>query len=529
MPGGASRRALLALVAFGLVARLFLLLAFPRVIRWDEPDYIRLATNLVSGAGYAVVPGIPDLHYPPLFPLLLAPLHLLVSDPEWPSNVWYLLCGALLPWPVWSLARRVYGERVAVWAAILTAAFPLLTIGPLHWGTFTEPPFLLLLFAGLDRAHAAWTAVGRRDHALAGLALGLAYLTRPEGVLYAALAGALLLAAARRRDGRRRRLTGLAVYVAAFAVLAVPYLLYLHHHTGRWLLTGKTSITLALWQGSAGQQPAVYDRAVAALDASGEELLWYSKERFAEPGLADLLTREPRQLLLRVTTNARALGRGLLRRWPFLPLVVLLAAWGAVWAARGRDQRQGTLFLGLMALPPLAFLALLVQTRFFAPAAPLVLALAAAGLDRLGALLAERLDRPRLRLALPAIAALGLLALWPPTFARGQVRLDFGPKATGLWLRLHSAPGTVVLARDLAIPVYAGRGFAPCPHAELAEILTYARRRGATLWATDARELTVIKPHLAFLLDPRRRPAGLAEIHRAESRGGVNLVFRLPG
>lgn len=515
------------LVLLGAVARIALA-SLPRVIRWDEPDYLWLGHNLVTGRGYHVVAG-PELHFPPLIPLLFGPLTLLCENLEWVGELWYVLCGALLPWPVYTLARRIYGPRVAAGAALLTALFPLLTISPLYWGTMSEPPFLLLLFVGLDRAHAALRGKGPGTYALAGLALALAYLARPEGILHLALAGLFLLAAGwaagRRASPPWRR--GLALFALAALAVAGPYLLYLRIEGGHFMLTGKTGLTLDLWAGVIDRDPAAYDRAVASLDSRGEEILWYSPERFQRPGLLARLAADPGVVLRRVGRNLAALASGLLGRWRALIPVALLALAGAFLAFRG-SRLEDQLFLALMALPPFAFVAIFIQVRFFAPVVPIFLIWAAAALDAAGGLLERWRPRPGLRWLPTALAALGLALLWPPVLAQGRRSLDFGHKEMGLWLREHAPPGTTIMARDLAVPLYARRGFCPSPHAAFDEILAYARAREATLWATDSRELELVKPHLAYLLDPARRPPGLELLYTVESREGTNLVFALP-
>jgi len=530
-----ERRLLFGLVLFGLLARLALLLAAPRLIRWDEADYLLLGKSLWSGQGYRIA-GVIDLHFPPLLPLLFGPFVRGFRNPEWASNLWYLVCGALLPWPVYRLARRIYrpmgasesmGRRVAGWSAALTALFPLLVISPLHWGTMSEPPYLLLLFLGIDWTHRALRRRSARDAALGGAAFALAYLTRSEGVVAGLVAAAALggWGIAGRAVAGRRALAPFLAFALTFTALALPYVLFLRRHSGQWRLTGKTGITLELWAPTMRQDPAAYDRAVARLDSRGEEILWYSPERFAIPGL---LERGPAEILARLRGNLERIGAGLWRRWPFLIPIVLLAGWGVLATARTRRERGDLLFLALMALPPLVFLPVRIQTRFFVPWVPIFLIWACAALVLVGDRVARRAGRPRLRHAAPAAAALGLALLWPPVFARGQRTLDLGHKQLGLWLRDHSEPRVVLMTRDPAVALYADRESVRCPHADLDAILRYARRRGAELWATDAEELTVVKPHLAALLDPDRRPSGMFEIHRIESRSGPNLVLRLP-
>jgi hypothetical protein len=525
LPAG-ERRLLLGLVLFGLLSRLALLAYAPRLIRWDEADYLLLGKSLWSGQGLRIA-DVTDLHFPPLLPLLFGPLVRVFENPEWASNFWYLVCGALLPWPVYSLARRIHGPVVAGWSAGLTALFPLLTISPLHWGTMSEPPYLILLFFGIDWTHRAVRERSTRDGALAGAALGLAYLARPEGVVAAAVAGTALVGwgLARRAPSARRALAPALAFALAFTALASPYVLFLRRHTGQWRLTGKTGITLELWGPTMRPDPAAYDRAVARLDSRGEEILWYSPERFAIPGL---LERGPREVLARLRGNLGRVGSGLWRRWPFLIPLVLLAGWGVVAAARTRRERADLLFLALMALPPLVFLPVRIQTRFFVPWVPIFLIWACAALVGVGGWLASRTRRPALRHAPAAATALALLALWPPVLARGQRTLDLGHKEMGLWLRQHSAPRVILMTRDPAVALYADRDSVRCPHAPLDDILRYGRRRAADLWATDAEELTVVKPHLSPLLDPGRRPAGMSELYRRPSRAGANLVLRLP-
>jgi Dolichyl-phosphate-mannose-protein mannosyltransferase len=522
-----ERRLLIALVLFGVAARVALCL-LPRVIRWDEPDYLWLARSLATGGGYRVSGPTPDLHYPPLLPALFAPFTLLFANLERVGELWYVLCGALLPWPVYTLARRIYGRRVAAGAALLTAVFPLLTISPLYWGTMSEPPFLLLLFWGIDRSHAALRGSGIRDHLLAALALSLAYLLRPDGFPYLVLAGLWLLVAGLRRRPLSSALRNPALYALAALLVAGPYVLYLRLETGRLMVTGKTALTLDLWEGVIERDPVAYDRAVAGLDSKGEEILWFSPERFEHPGLLTRLRQHPRAFLDRVRRNLGVLAAGLAGRWRGLIPVAGLALLGMLLVRRRRSLPGDDLFLATMALPPFVFVAIIIQVRFFAPLVPILLIWVAAALEALGAALA-RWRPSRLLPGVPlALAAAGLLALWPPVLAAGRRSLDFGHKAMGLWLRDHSPPGTVVMARDLAVSLYARRGFCPSPHATLAEVLAYARARGATLWATDSQELGVIKPQLAALLDPRRRPPDLALLYAADSRDGTNFVFALP-
>ncbi len=534
-----DRWLLWGLTAWGVGVRA-VLASLPRVIRWDEPDYLWLGRSLFSGQGYTIGP-YHDLHYTPLLPVLVGPLTRLLPDLEWASAFWYVVLGAALVWPVYALGRATFGPSVARGAAVLTACFPALTILPLYWGTMTEPPYLLFLFMGLCAAHGAWQDGGLREHILAGAALALAYLTRPEGALAFAGVGAFLLAAAglggRWRD--RAFWARFGAFLLAWLLVAGPYLLYLRAESGRWLLTGKVGVTLALGEGVVDRDPAAYDRAIASLDAEGEEIIWFSPQRFQEPGLFQQMREAPGAVVRRVAYNLRSWYGTFFARQMFpSPLVVLvvLGFFATPWTRRRLGDH---LFLAVACLPPFAFLFLHIEARFFAPLVPVLLLWAAVGVEVLGqwlrgtwgVLVHGRSERegPAWMGFLPwAGVVLLLLALWPGTLAAGRATLDFGHKEMGLWLREHTPPEAVVMARDLAVPLYAGRGYAPAPHASYEEILRYAGRHGAGYWATDAYELTRVKPHLAHLLDPAQRPPGLEVVYQAESGHGLNLVFRLP-
>ncbi|MEA2603151.1 MAG: hypothetical protein QOF89_4143 [Acidobacteriota bacterium] len=205
-----ERKALLALTAAAFGFRLALLL-LPRVIRWDEPVYLLLGQNLWNGLGFTFN-GHPELHHSPLFPILTGATLKLTGRPEEASNIWYVLLGALLTLPVYGLARRLTSHGGALLAAALVAFFPALTTAVLYWGTMIEPLFLLLIYSaayltmrGLDSERPGFSVAA---FAIAGALTGLAYLARPEGLLWMiSLAGAAVIvwALRRGRDAERPR------------------------------------------------------------------------------------------------------------------------------------------------------------------------------------------------------------------------------------------------------------------------------------------------------------------------------------
>lgn len=541
-----SQLRLLGIATLAVALRLTLVLVLPRVIRWDEPDYLWLGRNLWSGHGYTVA-GEPELHYTPLFPVLAGGLSLILRDPEWGSNVWFVALGALLVVPVYAIARRVYGERAGLAAAFLAAIFPGLSTAELFWGTMTEPLFIFLVYCGIWACMAALRDGRLWGWALAGALFGLAYLARPEGIVWMAVFGAFAALSAL-LAGRLLRwcsIGRLALYGVAFVVVAAPYTVFLHRYTGKWMATGKLAITYQIGEAVVQHDPALYDEVTASLDANGE-ILWWSDRRF-ESGLLEVLLRDPRRAIERAWTNLRRAKGAVLAPNVFPLFLLALIVLG--WLRHPWDRRRltGESLLAMSALPVLAFVPFHVEVRFFAPAFPVLLIWVASGLCQFSAWWGETLGSWRadadtqVRAPVPegmvvgwaplTILVLGVsaymgLAHWR-TIRSGMPDLAQSHKQVGLWLKANVPASAAVLARDTAVTLYAERRHVASPRAEYGSYLDYARRKGASYIVVDEYELRVLRPHLAFLMDDAAPPAELQPVYASEDARGRTIVYSL--
>ena len=534
------------IVVAALVLRAFLA-SLPRVIRWDEPDYLRIGWNWLTGRGYAV-DGMPEMHYTPLFPLLAGSIYVATGDPELASAFWYVLLGALAVIPIYLIARRIYGRPVALISGLLAAFFPGLGSSVLYWGTMTEPVFIFCLLM------AEWILLialeGRKlwAYGLAGALVSLAYLTRPEGLVWA---GALALAcvviwALRRELFRWRSLLSLVVYLFAFLLVAAPYGWFLYRQTGQIMATGKLAITYDIGRAVLERDPVLYDQVTASLDSETGEILWWSQRRF-ERSILDLFLEDPRAFLARIGQNASRLW-GVLFSANILPLffvVPIVLGWFSQPWPRGRLAREA--FLWLSVLPVFAFLPFHIEVRFFSPLFPLAMVWIASGLWQMGAWVDETLGHWRRRARSQGtggrrsagrwqwvtvlVLAVVVLGYWARVHIRvvrgGQETLDYAHKQAGLWLGEHTSEDAKIMSRDLAISIYAERGFVPSPRADYAALLDYARRKGADYLVVDEHELRVLRPHLAFLLDIDKPPPELKPLRSWVERGGRTIVYRI--
>jgi 4-amino-4-deoxy-L-arabinose transferase-like glycosyltransferase len=217
--------------------------------RTDEPGYLGFAERLTHG-GYAVHGGAPVnfLWRGPGLPLLLAPFVAI----DVPVEVLRLLGPVML-----ALAAYLLFRTLRLWADDRVALVGALAFGlyfPL-WRTlprlFTEP-LVLALFTGsmlLFLRGARQTHGGHARVALAGLLLGFLVLVRVENG-YAVLATLVLCAAwwlVDRRSAVARK--GVLLAAVAFAV-AVPWLVYTHHETGKWGYWGNSGGLSLYWMAS---------------------------------------------------------------------------------------------------------------------------------------------------------------------------------------------------------------------------------------------------------------------------------------
>lgn len=217
-----SWRFLLGLFLCALAIRGAVAIARPPLDDGDQRLYRQLATSMAEGRGY-VLDGAPKTTVHPLLPTLHAALLRVAGDAGATGLVLTLLIGSLVP----VVGARATGLLLGARAGVVAGA--LLALAPHHvLASARLEPDLLAAALGFWVVAATW----RGDLVLAGIAVGLGYLTRPELILLAPAAAVV----ARLRGARLLEIARLLA--AALAVSAV-FLLFVHAAIGRWALSGK--------------------------------------------------------------------------------------------------------------------------------------------------------------------------------------------------------------------------------------------------------------------------------------------------
>lgn len=168
----------------------------------DTADYDELALNVLGGEGYVSHDnwyGFPMRSWrPPAYPLFLAAIYATWGYSHVAVQVIQALLGAFTVALLFFIVRRMY--KPAAWPAAITAALyePLISVCS---EVMSESLFTFLVLLAL------WALEDerRRWHvwALGGLAIGLAALTRPVGLLFLPALGLCVLLNGVRTDGRR--------------------------------------------------------------------------------------------------------------------------------------------------------------------------------------------------------------------------------------------------------------------------------------------------------------------------------------
>jgi 4-amino-4-deoxy-L-arabinose transferase-like glycosyltransferase len=413
--------------------------------------------------------GLPfDPLFHPLYPVAMAVFHILGGGWEFAGRAVSLFCGTLTVLVAAFGTRRLFGPRIAFLVAALLAVHPGMVASSA--AVLSEAMYTLLL---LLAAMAAWGAlIGLRTSMLlplAGLGFGLAYLVRPEAVLY--LGGVFLLALIQqiRVPEMRRSWLSIPFMLATFLGAAGPYLLYLRRTLGYWTLSGKVLHNLVQDTGmgaaGAGDMAFIVRHAATLGQRVIENLFLFEKYALPEllPGIIGFF-----------------LLPGLFLGWRWVDGPALIAP------------------LLALCLPPLATLPFHVEARVFLPILPFLLPLAGLGIEAVARWLSPTRSVSVLAACLTGLVVVATL----PYTLKPMLRPDVGAgvyREAAAWIRTSQPADTVIMDRKPFVAFYATRQFVPLPDGGAAELSSAARRAGATVVVLDSRTLGD-RPRLVPLL-----------------------------
>jgi len=521
---------ILALLTAAFACRLYSLQFF-HVIATDGTTYALTARAVAQGDWHGVaISGF--------YPLLIAVANWFISDLETAGRMTSVVCGSLLVVPLYFLGKAIFTRKIAIAACLIVIVWPSLVASSCE--VITQATYTTLQIAAVFFIWRAFMKPSILYGCLAGLLMGLSYLTRPEAILLSVVVPAALAVFSMKELREKRRFFW--SYSGSFLLLFALNLLLVHHVTGEWQLSAKTDSAL------------------------NDALSYYLNI----PDINYIPGYEPKSYLDIISEHPEFLWKNALRNlhqaWQImlpLPLWLLVVA-GIATGGFDRETNRRRLFLIAGFAPLTVIIVFYYIAGGYAEAyLPVLFLFAAAGLaaveaklkailvPRLRGVTAHHLHRVPLLLFSASVYAVVLFA---PQIrenisdAEYKPEMDNGRRAEkhlGLLLK-HNLPQGKIMTRWARIAFYAERDWVNVP-AEVAyeEIIKTARDSGVRYLVADAMlhvmrpelgtELfapfmdEAIPPGLSFYDDQPIRVKGLRPVMIYNDPGGVGvIVYEIP-
>jgi 4-amino-4-deoxy-L-arabinose transferase-like glycosyltransferase len=436
---------------------------------------------------------------PPLYPFLISLFSLDTAHVEITGRFISLFFGTLTIIPLFYLVKGAIGQREAILSALFYSFHPylvtysgMLLTEATYWGLLILSVYFF--WTGLKREK-VWRVM------ISGVFLGLAYLTRPEGVGYVLvyLIWVVVDGGLKKKWVKIFILSG--VLILSVFIFVIPYILYLHQDTGQWLISKKA---VAVQTDLLKENPEQVDPSIGIdqnKPVSGDsKILW--------------ITHNIIQFLPSVTYRyLRAYHFSL---WLFLFFGLIRVR---------RKVIDYELFVASLVLFHLFSLSTFVSSsiRFSVPVIPFSLFWAGTGILEVKRYLEKiKISNPE-KVIFLFITVVILIQL--PESLKPERRFRARQKEVGLWLKQNTPQGCLIMGNSPQEAFYADREFRVLPlgisrHGipgkSYNEIINYARIKGVRYILID-NNIREMNPGFIESI----QSTDLKEIFRKEYRGIV--------
>ncbi len=223
----------------------------------------RIARSIALGEGFSNPYGGntgPTAWEPPLYPYLMGGVFKLFGVYTY-ASAWVLLTinslfAVLTCIPVYLIAERIFGERVALWSAGVWALLPYVWYWSIHWlwdTTFTPLVLSLIFLVSLEMALEEKEWAGLRGWVVFGALWGVGALANPSMLTFLPFCGLWIW---RQRFKRGLpSLAGVALSSAIFFLVLSPWLIRNYEVFGRFVFLRDDfglQLRLGNWKGADG-------------------------------------------------------------------------------------------------------------------------------------------------------------------------------------------------------------------------------------------------------------------------------------
>lgn len=503
----------LVLTLTGLIVRLFYYFLYAKndVIGKDASTYVRLARHLAEGdlaAGF-------DTFWTPFYPLLIAFVGVFTNSLMLPTVIVSIIAGSLAVPATYYLVKQSYGQREAVIAAVIAIFYPHLLTST--FGYATENVYLLLLVFALITGWNGLTKNPAINFFITGLLLGCAYLTRPEAFGYLMFFAPIIFLKNFKEQGvfARNSLKSVAVLILGFALLAAPYIIYIHSATGSWTISPKFKAHI----GGTNFSGLRFDKNFNPLE----------NPQIQPQGNAGKL------LIKAAFFNLQSAHKTFPILFPpFLLIFVGLGLFRVKW--NGSRFRRELYLLFFCASTITCYLLTIYETRYFYILLPILFGWVACGIIALedwlrdslqhssfGKIFANKYIFTVMCLAFIAIYTLPLNSFMRSNEGAWQFS-QYELRDAGLWLKENAEKSPVVMSTDFRPAFYAEGKFVPLYSDNISEVLAEAAEKQVDFLVIDERNIKEIPKFTNLLNEPQNSPQ-LEVVYQTTDHEGYKVVI----
>jgi len=397
------------------VIRILWVMAAPLRLYADWATYDELGWRMAQTGALAEATHR-TMYLPPGYPFLLSLVYRIFGHAPQAAVLINVALSVGIVYLAYRLARRIWGEQVGRWTAVLLVIFPsqILYVNL----TCTEPLFTFLFLLALELFMAAEVRAGLNWHRFAatGVVLGLATLTRALTLTFPLVMAVALFSSVR---SKRRAVVATLAVVLGLAVVVAPWFVRNYRLNGRATISTNGSMNFYIGNhpgatfGFSQPDPSEFAGFSPVDEARIDSLAWargldYIRARplaFVARGVMKigfLMSSDIDGWAYSIAREADSgeFGRHaafgvLLQAWWYLfVLVTAVGVWSAV-RSKLWQQPVALLYLGTLLYWLAVHFVFFGLGRFHYPIVPIMAAFAALALDRLDAVSPLRVRLPR--------------------------------------------------------------------------------------------------------------------------------------
>ena len=464
LKGLSEKQLLLLLVGVTFALRLYAVLMAQGIAN-DSAAYGFMARDFLKGH---YIKGLSS-PAPPFYSFLIFMFSPDTAHVEIIGRFISLFFGTFIIIPLFYLVKEAIGQKEAIFSALFYSFHPylvtysgMLLTEATYWGLLILSVYFF--WTGLKKER-VWRMM------LSGCFLGLAYLTRPEGIGYVLVYLIWIIVDGGLKKRWLKKFIFIVSLILTVFIFVIPYIIYIHQETGQWLISKKAVETQSQF-----------------LKKSGGEV---------DP-LKSIEQNKPIKKnfgILRIAYN-------IVQYLPFVTYHYLRAYHFSLWLflffGLIRVRRKVIayeLFLASLVLFHLLSLSTFLPStiRFAVPVVPLSLFWAGTGILEIKRYLEKIIKISNPEKAIFLFVILVILIQLPQSLTPER-RHRVGQKEVGLWLKQNTPPDAIIMSNSPQETFYADREFMMLPlgismhrhHGKsYNEIIHYAKAKGVRYILVD--------------------------------------------